>query len=276
MEKQNKNQDNLSLYVLKTIGYTLAGIVIAVFYLLSVITSICPKAAGNIYNIVGAEKAVTICYEKEYVKNPTNVNLYNLVQQSIVTNDYARVKEFCYTIPKLKKYKEFETEINEMTRKDVPKNKIAFVYDIDSYLNSAYIKALYETGDKQSARQEFYTSDIKRDDHPYTNSMVTYINCLYNDNTMTKEEKNGDLSSFFTNLYFDGKSIQEHLESRLLTIEDINEETINGKIFNVYSQIKLNTCFYKIYDILGNPEQKSNYEARITELTIEYENLIKE
>ena len=80
---------------------------IAVFYLLSVITSICPKTAGNIYNIVGAEKAVTVCYEKEYVKNPTNVNLYNLVQQSIVTNDYARVKEFCYTIPKLKKYKEF-------------------------------------------------------------------------------------------------------------------------------------------------------------------------
>lgn len=273
MNTESKNE-NMTLYILKTIGFTLIGIVVAVFYVLSVMVGLVPKTAAGVFDAIGAEKAVTLCFENAYIKNPSNKNLYDLVQQAIVTDDYGRVIDYCYTIPKLKKYSEFENEINEMSRDGVEKDKIAYVYDIDSYLNSAYIKALYESGDKVSARQEFFTTDILRDDHPYTISMVTYINCLYADESMTKEEKNSDLSSFFTNLKVYGASIKEHLETRLNQIEDISEDTVNGKIFNVYSQIKVNTCFYKIYDILGNPEQKEIYEARIQELTQEYNNLI--
>lgn len=276
-DKKQKNlleNKGMTKFVLKTVSITLLTIVISFFYVLSTLIVFAPSTAGKVFNVIGSEKAVTICCEREYRKNSSNINLYKLIQQSINTDDYERVESYVYAITHSSNYKKFEDEINSLSRKNVPNNKIAYVYDVDSYLTGAYVEALYNQGKKAQARQEFQFSDLNRNGYPYSVSMITYINCLYIDNSITDEEKSSEFAEYFNNSSINGNTIKQHLEYRLDLIESIDESTLAGKIFNVYMQIKMTTCFYKIYDIIGNTAEKQYYSDRVAELTSEYNNLI--
>ena len=274
-EKQLDSKD-MTFFVLKTIGITLVTIIVAFFYILGTLVVLAPTSASKVFSVVGSEKAVTICYEREYRANPTNENLYNLLQQSIKTNDNERIVSYVYATVNSKNYLTFEKEINTIMRKNVAKDKIAYVYDVDSYLTSAYVNALYSQGKKEQARQEFHFRDLYRNNYPYSVSMIAYINCLYEDNSVTDEEKASEFSEYYNNAEntINGMTIKEHLEDRLTLIETTYEETEEGRIFNTYMQIKLNTCFYKINDILGNTIQKQYYSAKVSHLTNVYNSLI--
>lgn len=272
-----KQDDNLTLYILKTVSITLAVLVVGFFYILSVLMALSPKSVGKMFSVIGSENAVLVCVEQEYRKNPSNINLYNVIQQSVKVGDNNRVDAYCYQLMNSKKYSKFEEEINNICREKVGKDKIAYVYDIDSYLTSVYIKALYALGEKVYARQEFHIKDMQRTDHPYTISLVTYVNCLYADETMTDEEKASEFSEYFEGgVMIQGRTIKQCLEEKLAVIETTDETTDEGKIFNIYTQIKVNTCFYKIYDILGNDTQKQVYQEKVEELQNVYNSLITE
>jgi len=277
--KNNENQLDskvMTKFVFKTIGITLFTIVVAFFYVMCSLVVFSPSTAGKVFSVVGSEKTVLICAEREYRKNPTNYNLYNLLQQSITAGDNERVERYVYATINSKNYDKFEEEINTISRIGVGKNKIAYVYDVDSYLTQAYVKALYIQGKKDEARQEFHFRDLTRDDHPYSISLIAYVNCLYEDDSMTDEEKLSDFSEYYENANntINGMTIKEHLEDRLTLIETTYEETEEGRIFNTYMQIKLNTCFYKINDILGNNILKQYYSEKVSLVTEKYNNLI--
>jgi len=275
--KQNTNTNNkgLTVYILKIFGYTLTAIVFAFFYIISVLLVFNPRSAAKIFEVIGSDSAVTICYEQEYRKNPTNENLYNVIQQAVQTEDNDRVEKYCYQLMNSKSYTDFENEINQVFRAKVGKAKIAYVYDVDSYLTSVYVKALYTHDNKDYARQEFHLRDLQRDDHPYTISLVTYVNCFYEDENKTDEDIS-DFSEYFHNFKVNEKSIKEWLEEKLSVIESTEELTDGGRIFNVYTQIRVNTCFYKIYDIFENDSQKQVYAEKIASLQTVYNDLISQ
>ena len=89
--EKDQNSKNLTLYILKTAGITVAALVVGFFYILSVLMAFSPASVAKVFDVVGSEKAVTICLEQEYRKRPSNVNLYNVIQQAVEAGDNNRV-----------------------------------------------------------------------------------------------------------------------------------------------------------------------------------------
>ena len=254
----------------------MASVVFAFFFLCSVCVAIAPKTALSIYETVGAKFAMSVCYEQIYKKEPNNENLYNLINHSIIVNDKDRIISYAEQIIHSPNYTDFMDEINSITRNGVPKDKLVYVYDVDSYITSAFVRALYNDGQKDYAKQQFYVRDMNRlNSNPYTVSTLTYVNCVFEDETMTEKEKYDHMHSYwYDEVLIEGVPISVCMENRLAYIDSLDEETEEGVIYNTYVQIKVNTCFYKVYTMLNNQEKKDYYEERITTLQQEYNDLI--
>lgn len=272
---KKSNEKSMTLFICKTAGLTVLVIVAVFYFCIACLMSLAPIAAANVFEVVGSKNAITIAYEQEYKHNQTITNLYNLVQKSVESGDSQRVEHYANILVSLPDYAEFEEKINTASIKNVPLSQVAFCYDIDSYINSVYIKAVYENGDKQYAMMNFHQFDLQDIDHIYTVSLVPFINCLYNDKDMTLEEKREMLSSYWS-MRLNDVSIEELYNIRLNQIGGTYEETLQGRIFNVYTQIKINESFTLAYEILGNSTKRLQHQERVNLLKIEYNNLISE
>jgi len=270
--EQTESKNDLVKYSLKIAGITVLGIVFVFYYLVSILIGIAPSASADIFASMGSKKALMISYEQMYRKTESIETLYNLVQLSKSNNDHRRVSIYSTALMGRDDYEEFVTQVNEASRSAAPLNKVAYVYDLDSYLMSIYIEAIYNMGKKNSAWMYIYEDIAPSNTKVYTNSITSYVNCVYNDESLTFEEKQG-MFGFFTNSIDQGgevRTLAGWVHKRLSIIEEQEEQTREGKIFNIYSQIKMNTCLYRIYDILEDDVLKEIYRKNIQELQPEY------
>jgi len=274
--KKIKKEQNMTKYILKTAGITLACIVVSFFYILSILMVFAPTVPAKLFSAIGSKGAVTICYEQEFKRKPSTYAMYNVIQCAVQSEDNDRIVAYTRTLRQLKAYDEFEEKMNTESRKNATKKNIAFVYDIDSYLNSLYIQSLYEKGENLDIRMAFY-QNMNSEDHYYTIVLVPYINALYADESRTKDDKADELNDWLNSFTQNGVgNILDVLKVRLDKIEDINTEalSIGEKIFNVYTQMKVNNALYKAYDLVDDADQRATYASRTEALAEYYDNLV--
>ncbi|MBQ9790804.1 MAG: hypothetical protein IJW24_04365 [Clostridia bacterium] len=274
--ENEQKQTNMPLFVLKTFGLTILGIVFVFYYVMAICMGIIPSVASRVFDTVGSEKTALVAYEQQYKHYPSTNSLYNVIAKSVEMDDEARI---IFYVPKLRKmdgYAEFEKQINKASVEKVSLVEVAFVYDIDSYLNSLFIQALYETGRGDTALLFLYQEIGTDKDKIYTRSVIPYMNCLYNDDTLTMSEKAENIIIFSDSAQISGKTMLEWVTEWRIAIEDqySKETTIEGKIFNVYMQIKMNTCLSQIHEIRGETDLSSDYSERADELKEQYNNMV--
>ena len=279
--QSQQNNENLTKFILKIAGFTALGIVFVFYYVMSILMTLAPSAPASIFDAVGSEYSALAAYEQQYKHYPSCEGLYNVIQKSIELDEQNRVLKYIPALRSSDGYDEFEEKINASSIASVPLTQVAFVYDVDSYLNSVHIEALYNNGNKESAWTRFY-QDIneKNNKRVYTNTIVPYINCLFNDKSLTQAQKVEYLDFFDPEFKVEINGIQHNIlgwvEYRLEKIVDEydNEQTIQGKIFNTYSQIKMNTCLYQIHTMLGDNDAANAYSDIVEDLMNEYNNLV--
>ena len=277
--KPKNEEQSMTKFILKTAGITLATLIITVFYVFSILITIAPVIPAKIFSAIGAKQAVTICYEREFKRNPNIYTMYDVIRCAVSSDDNDRVVAYTTVFITMKEYENFVDEMDAEAIAKTPINKVAYVYDLDSYLHSIYIKGLYEQNDTATIRTLYIGYDESRkDEHPYTISMVPFVSALYSDTSKTEEQKTEEMTQWVNGVHITGVGdLLDVLERRLDAIEDLYDTLDSkGQIYNLYAQIKVNNCFYKAYKMLGEDyaSEQAVYGSRVSTLTATYNELI--
>ena len=192
-EQPKKEKVNYTLTILSTFAKTLIVIIGSIFYLVSVSMSINPSFAIKIYEFFDAKDAVVVCYERVYNKSNSLNDLYNLVQKSIQAGDSKKTNKYIEILQSNSKYLEFCHRVNHSVKQVTEKKYYAYVGDLDSYLISQNIIALYENGKKEKALNLALT-DLTNN-NIYSTGIATYIDLLMNDTSLEFETREQNLNA---------------------------------------------------------------------------------
>ena len=111
--QEQKHETSMPLFVLKTVGFTIVGIVFAFYYFMAIFMGVAPSVPSRVFDAIGSEKSALVAYEQQYKHYPSPASLYNVIAKSVEIDDKARM---VFYIPKLRKmegYKDFEQKIKK-------------------------------------------------------------------------------------------------------------------------------------------------------------------
>ena len=213
------------------------------FYIISVAISLAPSFAIKIYEFVGADKVALSCYERIYEQDKSLANLYNVVQKSIQNKDYKKTSKYIRELQAKSDYLNFCVKVNKATLNVAEKHYIAYVGDLDGYLVSQSIMAEYNTNNKDKAR-DVALSDLVNT-NIYSFGFSSFIECLENDDKLTREEVNLEILELIDRKV-DDKSVFELIKTRR-TLGDVSNSdgSLNDKILRVYACLKIEKVLYK-------------------------------
>jgi len=275
-QNQEESQFKMGLSIFVTCLKTLVLLVGAIYFVFATTVSLSPKSAIKIYEFLGAEKATLSCYERIYYKTETLADLYNLVQKSIQTKDYERTSKYIEKLQNKNEYVGFCIEVNNATKQVTNKEYIAYVGDLDGYLISQNILALYNVG-KTEESESVAIADLQND-NKFSLGLATYIDCALADSNKTLTEKNEWLVEIANSTVVEmgNKTILEQLQSRRM-MADISNASENDadKIMHVYTCLKIESLKLKIYVASNDESLASETRSQISTLQEMYNNLTR-
>jgi len=275
--KENKQQEvNLPLTILTTCIKTLVSLFGILFYIIVVMVVLIPTSAIKVFDFTNFNKASLYCYERIYEKKQTLASLYNLVQKSIENKDYKRTSKYIKEFQNNSDYSNFCIKVNAMVISSSEKEYIAFVGDLDGYLVSQNILALYNKKEQDKAwneaKNDLFNSNI------YSFGLATYVDCLVNDKALSNQEKKDVLAVLKTKEVTIGTQtglLLDFVNSRLNSLKLSDSLTVEDKILRVYTSLKINNVLVKIYEASNDTLLKNSAQDEIVKLQNTYNELIK-
>lgn len=138
--------------IIKTSAITLGIIILIIGFTLSILTTFFPKTIANLALDLGYNKMAVYYLEKNY-SNTNDINdLYTLINQSYLSNEYLVYIKYYEILEENEKYYEFMTFINDRNAATTT-NKIVLsaLINEDNYLKNNYVNALLKTNNLQKA-----------------------------------------------------------------------------------------------------------------------------
>ena len=281
VQKKELQEENVEVgnTVFSTFMKTFGFLICAVFYVLAIAVCIMPKTSSKFYELFDSKNAVVVCYEKIYEKSGQNADLYNLILKSIDAKNHKLTAKYIKELREKDNYIEFCDEVNSASVSATENKYIAYVADLDGYLVSQRIVALYSKGSKKTAENEAI-NDIVYNENIYSFGISAYVDCLMNDENFTEQEKNQKLIDFYEKVIDvndSQKEISTYIEEKRTEV-DLSNAVGNDKvdkILRVYTSLKIDNIKLLYYEATANETEANAMRLQIEELQDIYADLIK-
>ena len=156
------------------------------------------------------------------------------------------------------------THLYFFTKQTVKIEYVAYVGNLDSYLENQKVLALYNSGKKSKAKQEAFSN--LESQNKYSFSLDAYVSCLGDDKAKL---------SALADEVFENKTILEHIDERISLLEYSSLGKID-QVMSVYTLLKVNKIKYQLLVAQDKTEQANAVQAEISRLQNEYTSLIAE
>ena len=264
--------------VFSTFLKTFAVLFVSVFYILAVMVCIMPKSAIKFYEFFDAKNAQIVCYEQIYKQSGDLADLYNLVQKSIEAKNHEKTAKYIKELQSKNGYNDFCIEVNNASIQVTENKYIAYVADLDSYLVSQNILALYTSGKKAKAKDKT-VEDLIYNQNKFSFGVSTYVECIMSDKSYTEDERKQKLIEFYEEVRSENqiqKSIKAYIDDKR-DLVDLSHAVGNNKvdkILRVYTSLKIENVRLLYYEAKSNDSEASVVRSQIEELQETYANLI--
>ncbi len=275
-EKRGQSSANYGLTILFTALKCVAVFVILLFYLEAIMVGLVPKSAAKFFDDIGLDGPASTCYEQIYKRSQKSIDLYNLVERQLRSGNYKKAANNITKLLERPDYKTFATKLNKAAIEKSEKKYLVYVADVNSYLLSQRVIALYRSGDKASAKQraieDLYSDDAE---NVYSFAFGGYVDCLLLDEALNE---NGTLGQVLDALYKEipeGKvmDIQSRIQTKLARVDAAATSEVD-RIMRVYTSLKINYTLLNIYEAQGDTVLSASCRERIEMLRTNYESLI--
>lgn len=260
MQKQNEN--GYFFTILKTSLLTVFVCVVAIFYFFAISFCLFPKFMVKTCSKMNWTGGEVLAYQRIYERSDEIEDLYNLTMACInlEKNDLA-VKN----IDKLQEhedYAEFCEKLDLSAMQSSEKKYLAFVANLDSYLMSQKVRALFSNGKETKAESASF--DDLKNTNKFSFALETFVSCIASD-----KQKLSNLAQ----KTFENKSVFEWIEQRLSVLE-YDELVTEQKILSIYTLLKINKTKFVLCDSVGDFENKNIAQTEIQRLQSEYDILV--
>ena len=271
----NNEKIDMGGTILKTFFRTAVALIGLVFYAFAVVLVVSPKTSIRIYDFIGAEQASLVAYERVYLSSGTLADLYNLVQKSVETKNHEKTSRYIKELQAKSDYTEFCKKVNSAVHQVTDKKYVAYVGDLDGYLVSQNILALYNNGQKNEALS-VALSDFDND-NIYSFGLASYLESVLNDKELSSEEKKSKLLEVNNMAITSGgaqKYVCSAVEERkvLVNVEQYTNEI--DRLLKVYTSLKINNYKLKLCELTNDENAAVDIAAEINSLQNLYDSLI--
>lgn len=262
MQKTDKNALNFT--ILKYFLVTVLACVAAVFYFFAVSICLSPKSMITSCQKMGWKGGELLCYERIYDKSGKIEDLYNFTVSSINAKNNKQTILCIATLQDRNDYDAFCEKIDLSAKQTVKIEYVAYVGNLDSYLENQKVLALYNSGKKSKAKQEAFSN--LESQNKYSFSLDAYVSCL--------GDNKAKLSALADEV-FENKTILEHVDERISLLEYSSLGKIE-QVMSVYTLLKVNKIKYQLLVAQDKTEQANAVQEEISRLQNEYTSLIAE
>lgn len=274
---EEPKQPKKELNVFRTVALTSLKTILVVFgallYFMAVCHIVSPLTAAKIYKVMGANNAVVICYENVYEKTGNLSDLYNLVQRTIEAGDSDKTNKYIEILQNDSNYGDFCKRVNDSTIKVAEKKYIAYVGDLDSYLVSQNIIALYQKGQKDKAK-DLALEDLTSE-NIYSFGFSAYVDCLMNDQYYTLEERSEKFVSLLE-ITYKKQYMMNYINDRLELVNNYKfEPVLSSRILKVYTALKIQNVRLNYFVQKGEENNADKVRIEIEKLQEDYDALIR-
>ena len=145
------------------------------------------------------------------------------------------------------------------------KEYVAYVANLDSYLQNQKVVALYKNGKKTKA-EATAIADLERQNR-YTFALDAYVSCFAG----AKNEK--QLLASLADEEYKSKTILQLIDDKIALLEYSSLNEIE-QIMSVYTLLKINKVKYAMQSAKGLDADAENTKQEITRLQSEYATLV--
>lgn len=260
---QNMSKNNTIFTILKTFLLTLFVCVVAVFYFFAVAFCISPNMMVKTSRKLDWTGGEILGLQKVYEKSGKIEDLYNLTVVCIGNEKNKQIVKYINELQDFEDYDEFCEKLDLSAIQNSKIQYVAYVGNLDSYLESQKVSALFGQG-KKSEAEKCAIANLKSE-NKFSFALETYVDCL---------KGNKEKLSNLANKTIDDKTVLEWIEQRisLLQYDSLPDEY---KALSIYTLLKINKTKYHLLEAVGNSEAMENVQTEISRLQNEYSSLMK-
>lgn len=263
VKMQNIDKNNTIFTILKTSLLTMIACVVAVFYFFAVAFCLSPNLMIKTSRKMGWTGGEILGFQKVYEKSGKIEDLYNLTVLCIGNEKNKQIVKYVNELQDFDEYDEFCEKLDLSAIQNSKIQYVAYVGNLDSYLESQKVSALFKQGKKSEAERRAIAN--LKSENKFSFSLETYVECL---------KGNKEKLSKLANKTFDDKTVFEWIEQRisLLQYDSLADEY---KALSIYTLLKINKTKYHLLEAVGNSEAMENVQIEISRLQNEYSSLMK-
>lgn len=261
---QNSVKNGEIFTILKYAFATLFACVVAVFYFFAVSFCLFPKTAISASEKMGWKGGEVLGYETIYKRSGKIEDLYNLTVACIKANRNGQTIACISKIQESVEYNAFCEKLDISAKQTVKKEYVAYVANLDSYLQNQKVIALYKTGQKEKSETEAI-ADLERQNR-YSFALDAYVSCLDG----LKNEKT--LLANLANKEYNGKTVLQLIDEKIALLEYSSLSEVD-QILSVYTLLKANKVKYALQNAQENTSQAEATKQEILRLQTEFASL---
>ena len=187
----------------KLFGKIAFAVIFSLFYFISMMFFISPKVDAKIFKFFGAKKAEEACYIRVYDKSQSKADLYNLILIESELQNYDKELYYLNILMNDVGYEEFYLKLDESAFKTINLENIetlVYVCNANSYLINQKVKCMYHLGFDSvlSPTVRNYLKTQLEDVTVFETSFATYVELVYSDETISKEEKQSRINTAYS------------------------------------------------------------------------------
>ena len=231
----------------KLFGKIAFAVIFSLFYFISMMFFISPKTDAKIFNFFGAKKAEEACYVRIYDTSKSKTDLYNLILFESELENYDKELYYLNILMDDEEYEDFCSKLDNSAFETLDLENIetlVYVCNTNSYLINQKVKCMYHLGFDSllSPTVRNYLKSQLTDERIFETSFVTYVELVYNDVSLTREEK-ADRVNVAYNAVKDLLSARETFMSNHYYYEGI---TVKNQIMGQHTLMNIKKARYMI------------------------------
>lgn len=263
----------------KLFGKIAFAVIFSLFYFISVMFFVSPKTDAKIFNFFGAEKAQEACYIRIYDNSQSKADLYNLILFESELENYDKELYYLNILMNDEEYEEFCLKLDESALETINEDNIetlVYVCNTNAYLINQKVKCMYHLGfdSPLSPTVRNYLKEQLEDETGFETSFATYVELVYNDSTITREEKVVRVNTAYSAV----SAMLQQKETFMGNYIYLEEELVINQIFAQHTAVSIKKAKYMI-DLInesGNTGvSKLDYEKALNTYNKLIENVIE-
>lgn len=259
---QNNHQNGYFFTIMKTFLFTVFVCVVTVLYSFAISFCLFPNFMVKISSKMNWTGGEVVAYEMIYDRSGEIEDLYNLTMACINNEKNMMAVKNIDKLQNHDDYVEFCEKLDLSAMQNSEKKYLAFVSNLDSYLQSQKVRALFDEK-KISIAENVAFNDLKNT-NKFSFAFETFVSCL-----------DGDKKSLSTlaQKTFSGKTLFEWMDFKISML-GYDKLGVGQKILSVYTLLKINKTKFILCDAIGDVENKNIAQSEIQRLQNEYDDLV--